>query len=158
MKRFLYSLRRLWVLIKPFSIKWKKLHPDAVMPTRANKDDAAFDLYAVEDLILPPNAHTNCGCGVAVMVPSGWSYDLRGRSSLNRNGIITALGLCDAYYTGELRAVLSNLSGEEYTIKKGERIGQIKFNPVWDFPWEEVEEFNAPKGSRGDKGFGSSGR
>jgi dUTP pyrophosphatase len=158
MKMFYYALKRLWIIIKPFSIKWKKLHPDAIKPTRAYSDDAAFDLYAVEDLILPPDAHTNCGCGVAVMVPSGWSYDLRGRSSLNRNGIITALGLCDSYYTGELRAVLSNLSGKEYIIKKGERIGQIKFNPVWDFPWEEVEKFEAPEGTRGGAGFGSSGR
>lgn len=157
-KSVYYSLVRAWYILQPISIKWKKLHPEAKMPTRAYAADGAFDIYAVEDLHLPAGVHSNCGCGVAVQVPKGWSYDLRGRSSLNRAGVIAALGLVDSYYCNELRVVLSNLSGQEYTIKKGERIGQIKFNPVWDFPWREVEHFEITEGTRGMSGWGSSGK
>lgn len=156
--RLYYSWIRFWSIIKPVAVKWKHLHPDSKKPVRAYPADAAFDLHAVEDIHFPVGSHLNVGCGIAVQIPKHWSYDIRGRSSLNKVGMIAALGLVDADYCNELRVVLSNLSGAEYTIKKGERIGQIKFNPVWDFPWENVEEFEHKEGTRGMSGWGSSGR
>jgi dUTP pyrophosphatase len=153
-----YSFCRLWAILRPHRIRWKFLHIDAKFPIRAYPTDGGFDIFSVEDLHIGVGAHVNVGTGLAVQIGKGWSYDLRGRSGLNKKGIIAALGLVDAEYCGELRIVLSNLSGEEYTINKGERIGQLKFNPVFDFQWEQVEDFPHRPGTRGANGWGSSGK
>lgn len=153
-----YSAHRIWTIVKPTRVRWMRLHGDAKQPIRAYETDAGWDIYGSEDLDLPPNSHTNISTGIAIEVQPGWSYDVRGRSGLNRVGVIAALGLCDARYTGEIRVVLSNLSGEHYAIKKGERVGQVKLNPVWDMPHQEVKKFNPKPGTRGANGWGSSGR
>lgn len=145
--------------IKPLHVKYKRLHPQAKVPTRAYEDDGAYDLYAVETLVVKPGDHINIGCGLAVEVGKGWSYDVRGRSGLTRIGIIVGLGLCDAFYNGELRAVISNFSRKDYEVIEGERICQIKFNPVFvPQSFVEVQEFEVVPGTRGAKGWGSSGR
>lgn len=153
-----YSLCRLWSILKPVPIRWKKLAPNSKTPTRTYATDGGFDLVAVEEVHLPPGSHINVGTGIAIEVQPGWSYDIRGRSGLNRRGILCSLGLSDAMYQGEIRAVLSNLSGSEYVIQVGDRVAQIKVNPVYDFRWEEVQEFKHVPGTRGEKGWGSSGR
>ena len=158
LNRVRYSFIRLWCILKPTSVQWKKLHTDAKQPVRGYQADGAFDVVAIEDIHFPIGSHLNCSCGIGVQVQSGWSYDLRGRSSLNKIGMIAALGLVDSHYCNEIKVVLSNHSGSEYTIKKGERIGQIKINPVWDLPWEEVKEFKIKKGTRGMSGWGSTGK
>ena len=157
-KEIYYSLHRLYVIAKPARVRWKRLHEEAKMPTRAYPHDGAYDVYSVEDIHLMPGDHKNVGCGIAIEVRGGFSYDLRGRSGLSRIGIIASLGLVDSFYAEQLRVVLSNLSGKEYTIKKGDRVAQVKFNPVFDFPWQEVKEFEYKPGTRGKNGWGSSGR
>lgn len=157
-KEIYYSFQRLYIIVKPARIRWKKLHEDAKIPTRAYIHDGAYDVYSVEDIHLIPGDHKNVGCGVAIEVRDGFSYDLRGRSGLNRLGIIASLGLVDSFYSNEIRVVLSNFSGKEYTIKKGDRVAQIKFNPVFNFPWQEVKEFKHRQGTRGMNGWGSSGK
>lgn len=158
LRRVYYSLLRFWYLFKPTAVQWKRLHEEAKTPVRGYPADGAFDIFAVEDITFQPGDHLNCSCGIGVMVQEGWSYDIRGRSSLNRIGMIAALGLCDAHYCNDIKVVLSNLSGKPYVIKKGERIGQVKLNPVWELPWEEVEEFKVKEGTRGMNGWGSTGR
>lgn len=156
--RLKYSFLRLWYLLKPTSVQWMKLHDEAKQPVRGYPADGAFDVFAVEDIDFPVGSHLNCSCGIGVQVQKGWSYDLRGRSSLNKIGMIAALGLVDSHYCNVIKVVLSNHSGKEYTIKKGERIGQIKFNPVWELPWEEVKNFDIKEGTRGMSGWGSTGK
>jgi dUTP pyrophosphatase len=146
-------------LLKPLIVRWKKIHPEAVKPTKGYEQDGAYDVYGVEGAEVAPGDHINVGTGLAVEVGEGWSYDLRGRSGLSRRGIQASLGLCDAFYQGEIRVVLTNFSKETYIIQPGDRIGQLKFNPVFDPEvWEEVAEFEHVPGTRGANGWGSSGR
>lgn len=152
-----YGIHRLWTLIRPVPVKWKRLHSHSKHPFRAYETDGGFDLCAVETVTLPANSHVNVGTGIAVQVQPGWSFNLRGRSGLSRKGILCAMGLVDSFYNGELRAVLSNFSGEPYTIKPGDRVCQLQITPVFEFRWEEVVEFDNPPGTRGEKGWGSSG-
>jgi len=153
-----FSFHRLWTLLKPARIRWQRLHADGKEPVRSFKTDAGFDVVATESLELAVGAHLNIGCGIAVQVGPGWSYNLRGRSGLSRRGIIAALGLVDASYCGELRVVLSNLSGGPYHIAKGDRVAQVQFSPVWELPWEQVDQFESKSGTRGANGWGSSGK
>ena len=158
LKEIFYSIHRMWTIFKPTRIRWKKLSADGKMPVRAYPTDGGFDVHCVEAIHMEAGAHVNVGCGIAIQVGPGWSYDLRGRSGLTRIGILAGLGLVDAEYCGEIRVVLSNFSGAPYIINPGERIGQIKINPVWELPWQEVTDFDHKPGTRGSNGWGSSGK
>ena len=124
---------------------------------RAYKSDSGWDVYAAEDLYIPKGAHLNVGCGIAIEVESGWGYSIRGRSGLNKKGVLAALGLVDSWYHNEIRVVVSNLSGDEFIISKGDRVAQLHFHPVMDLPWEKVDSFKSRPGTRGQNGWGSSG-
>src|SRR5262249_45424655 len=49
----------------------KRLHPDAVLPTRAYAGDAGLDLHAVEAITLAPGERSSVGTGIAVAIPEG---------------------------------------------------------------------------------------
>jgi dUTP pyrophosphatase len=155
---FWFGLRRLWVIIKPTQVRWKKLHPDAKIPVRAYATDGAFDIHSVESFDIAAGGHVNVDCGLAVEVEPGWAYNIRGRSGLTRKGLLAGLGLCDAHFNGSLKVVLSNFSGEPYHVEKGERVAQLQLVPVFEMRWVEVESFKHKPGTRSTAGWGSSGR
>lgn len=139
-------------------IQFKLMESDAQAPTRAHETDSGWDLYSYEDAIILPKQTANLYTGVAICAPPGWGYTIRGRSSLNKRGVQTALGTVDANYCGKLFVLLYNVSNSEYQIHKGDRIAQIVFERVHNITLKQVDEFALPEGSRGAKGFGSSGR
>lgn len=95
---------------------------------KATPDSAGYDLFATEDVLIPPQTHAVIGTGVR--------SDLRGcfavlfdRSGLAaKYGVSRMAGLIDADYTEEWKVVLANLCGREaYQVKKGDRIAQVVF-------------------------------
>ncbi|QMT59039.1 dUTP diphosphatase [Legionella sp. PC997] len=81
------------------------------------------------------------------------------RSGLgHKNGIVLGnlVGLIDSDYQGELKISCWNRGMEHFTVNPGERIAQLVFIPVVQAAFELVAEFTET--SRGDGGFGSSGR
>lgn len=81
------------------------------------------------------------------------------RSGLgHKNGIVLGnlVGLIDSDYQGELKISCWNRSNEAFTVNPGERIAQLVFVPVVQAAFEVVTAFTET--SRGDGGFGSSGR
>lgn len=81
---------------------------------------------------------------------------IRPKSGLCKKGIVTQFGTCDNSYRGEIAVTLINLSREKYTIQHGHKIAQIVFAEVKKATWELVNEL--PETSRGDGGFGSTGK
>lgn len=80
---------------------------------------------------------------------------IRGRSGLNTDGLLCQFGTIDEIYRGRVGSVIINLSGEEVTIKKGDKIGQIVLGMALNPNIKMVDELSET--ARGDKGFGSSG-
>lgn len=81
------------------------------------------------------------------------------RSGLgHKNGIVLGnlVGLIDSDYQGELKISCWNRSKDCFTVNPGERIAQLVFIPVVHAAFEIVESFT--ESSRGEGGFGSSGR
>jgi dUTP pyrophosphatase len=81
------------------------------------------------------------------------------RSGLgHKNGIVLGnlVGLIDSDYQGELKISCWNRSQDSFTVNPGERIAQLVFIPVVQAAFELVESFTET--SRGEGGFGSSGR
>jgi len=73
-----------------------------------------------------------------------------------KNGIDTMAGVIDQDYSGEVKVLLINHSSEPYKISAGDRIAQLLIIPIIN---PEVKgNYNKPKNSRTDNGFGSSGK
>lgn len=135
----------------------KKLNPEAVVPSKSRTSDAAYDMYAVEDTVIPAKSHVVVSTGIAIAPPLGWFYTINGRSGMGSKGIVPFRGIVDTGYTGEVKVVLYNHTSASFTVQRGNRIAQITPHRVTDVEFKEVQEFSSDYSLRGDRGFGSSG-
>lgn len=127
-----------------------KFNEGLKMPTKANLGDAGFDCYSVIDFELKPSESKLIPLGFGLNLPYGFMATLRPRSSMNAKGIITQIGTIDSGYRGEIKAMFINPSLATYKFTKGDKICQIVI--------QEIPEIEFYINTRGDKGFGSSGR
>ena len=137
----------------------QRLHPDAILPTRAHPDDAGLDLYAAEQIGIPVLGRNLVSTGIAVAIPPGHVGYITPRSGLAHSNGITVLnspGAIDAGYTGEIRVNLINHGQAPYVITPGQRIAQLVLHPIITPNVEEVDEI--PDTERGTSGHGSTGK
>lgn len=66
-------------------------------------------------------------------------------------------GTIDADYQGELGVILANDGTEPFTVRPGDRIAQLLFQPVVQVSLKVVDDFDS-KTARGQGGFGSTGK
>ena len=133
--------------------------PECVkLPSRKRREDAGYDLFSAEDILVPARGKIVIHTGVRLAVPLGWYYEIKGRSGLGFSGIFPFIGTLDATYNGYIRVMLLNYGDEDYQVHKGDRIAQILFHEQVEAEFVEVEEFSPEYDKRGANGFGSSGR
>jgi dUTP pyrophosphatase len=141
-------------------LKVSRLEDGATLPSRAHEGDAGLDLHACEPAHLGPGERWSVGTGIAVEIPEGHAGLVLPRSGLAREhgiALVNSPGLIDAGYRGEVRVLLLNTDpAETFRIETGDRIAQLVIAPVAGAQPVEVEELTET--SRGDGGFGSSGR
>ncbi|MFN7015997.1 MAG: dUTP diphosphatase [Fimbriimonadales bacterium] len=138
--------------------------PDATdlpLPSYQTDGSAGVDLYAAvrEPVTLQPGERALIPTGIRIALPPGYEAQVRPRSGLAvRHGIgmVNAPGTIDSDYRGEVQVILVNLGQEPFTIRRGERIAQMVIAPVVRVEWERVDKL--PPTSRGDGGFGHTGR
>lgn len=147
---------------KDFKIKIKFINKsENENPVYAKEGDSGFDLRADESGTLKPLERKLVSTGLFFELPDGYEMQVRPRSGLALKHGITVLntpGTVDTGYRGEIKVLLINLSNEEFTWEKGERIAQgvITSRVSSDFgDLVEVTEIN--KSERGEGGFGSTG-
>ena len=123
------------------------------LPKRAHYNDAGADCYIANDIILPANSTTAVPLGFGLELPDGFVGFICPRSGLSRKGVSCELAPIDSGYRGEIHAILTNNTAEDFQLKAGDRVGQILVLPclIPNFTTEEFEE-------RGDGAFGSTGR
>lgn len=140
-------------------VRVKKLHPDAVVPSRAHADDAGVDLSSIEDVVLAPGQRALVGTGIAIALPEATVGLVHPRSGLAfKKGlsIVNAPGTIDAGYRGEVKICLINLDPDnDIEIAKGDRIAQLVVQKVELSPMVEVDELDETE--RGAGGHGSTG-
>jgi dUTP pyrophosphatase len=144
--------------IPRIDLEIRHIHPDAITPTKARPTDAGYDIYAVEDIELPPATSTYVKTGVQISAPPGYYFTIDGRSSMWSKGVVPDRGIIDSTYTGELLVALYNRNITAYHVKKGDRIAQILLHRQLDANFNVVEQFSSLYNSRGTDGFGSTGR
>ncbi len=138
-------------------IKIHKIESDAQVPQMIYRGDAAFDLYAYEDVVLKPHEQVSCRTGIAIKIEDGYAGFIWDRSGLShKHGIKTLGGVIDSTYTGEWRVGLINLRQEDFEIKKGYRIAQVVFQKITIPEIVEVDALDDVT-DRQDKAIGSSG-
>lgn len=138
-----------------YDICFKKLHEDAVIPTKGTTSSAGFDLRVIEEVTLDPNEIMAIPLGFATALHEDIHCRIESRSGMALRGLVVLTGVIDADYRGEWKVILMNLSGKTVTLAKGDRIAQAVFRPTLDIAFETVSEL--PESNR-TGGFGSTGR
>lgn len=140
-------------------LKFKRIHPDAELPSYAHLSDAGMDIRSVEELTILPGKRALVHTGLVMILPPNYEAQVRPRSGLALKKGITVLntpGTIDSGYRGEVGVILINLGEEPFEIKKGDKIAQIVIAPVTQ-PEEIVETDLIDETDRGEGGFGSTG-
>ena len=133
------------------------LDNNAKVPTKANINDAGFDLYSILDTVIPPKQRKTVRTGIAIQMPDHLAGLIWPRSGLSvKQGIDVLAGVVDSGYRGEIMVCLYNTSDEVVGINTGDRIAQIIFQEVPRVTMEVHDTLGSSQ--RGDNGFGSSGK
>lgn len=128
-------------------IKFKKLHPDAVIPTRGSEWAAGFDLTAVSvkragDLLIYDT-------GIALEIPAGYFGAVYPRSSIFFTGLelTNCVGVIDSDFRAPISAIFREVPGDSEArrrallelypskrhmmtpYKPGDRIAQLIIQP-----------------------------
>lgn len=140
------------------TLSFKRINPDAVLPSYAHPGDAGMDLRSVDDAVIPAGGRALVHTGLVVNLPPGYEAQVRPRSGLALKSGVTVLntpGTIDAGYRGEIGVILANFGEEPFSVHKGDRIAQMVIAPV-TFA-EIVETDSIDETDRGAGGFGSTG-
>lgn len=141
------------------TLKFKRIHPDAVLPAYAHPSDAGMDVRSVEDLTIPAGRHALVRTGLVALLPIGYEIQVRPRSGLALKSGVTVLnspGTIDAGYRGEIGVILINFGTADFAIAKGDRIAQFVVAPVTQPAIVEADVVDET--DRGVGGFGSTGK
>lgn len=142
-------------------IRFKKINPQAITPTRGSEYAAGYDLYALIDMgrvRIYPGECVKIHTGIAMEIPPGYFGALFARSGLaTKNGLRLATGVSviDSDYRGEIILFLYNDSNAMHLIENGDRVAQIVFIPYAQEELLQVEYLSETE--RGAEGFGSTG-
>ena len=140
---------------------FKKIHKNAVIPSRATEASAGLDISACLDepvvlekgeiKMIPTGLKTQTDCSdVAMLI-----YPRSGLSTKYGVSLANCVGVVDSDYRGEWFIPLINHGKEPFTVTNGMRIAQLVPTRVL-FPEIEVSE-SLDNTERGKGGFGSSG-
>lgn len=130
------------------------------LPQYASVGSAGLDLraYLSEPIILKPLERIAVPTGLFIELPTGYEAQIRPRSGLAIKSGITILnspGTIDSDYRGEIKAILINLSNEEFVINNGDRICQMVIAQHEQAQFQLVSTLSET--DRGEGGFGHSG-
>lgn len=143
-------------------LKFKKLHPDAVTPSKAHPEDAGFDLVAISKKYKATRGVFTYSTGLAIEIPNGYVGLIFPRSSICTTGcrLSNAVGVIDSTFRGPIKFNFDRYQKVGYPhqplYEVGDRIGQLLIIPLYVTELEEVDELSST--DRGTGGFGSSGK
>lgn len=156
----------------PLIITFKRVHSSAVQLETAYHKAACYDIFGVEDIVIPPNQWREIPTGVIVapwphiyiplinisLTPLGnVACKIHTRSGLAiKRGQRAHLGIIDNDYRGVLSVLMFNHNSFPVRYRPGDKIAQLEFYRVPKvYLWERDK---LSKTMRGERGFGSSGK
>lgn len=134
----------------------KLLREGAIIPKKAYEGDLCYDIFAPEELFLPPNTIVPVPTGIAIEPEDGYGVIIRDKSSVAVRKVTIHGGEIDNTYRGEIKILMFNHNDVPATFSAGQKIAQLRVIRSSDIVFQEVEALSDTK--RGDGGFGSSGK
>jgi dUTP pyrophosphatase len=138
-------------------IKFTLLDKNAKLPNYAHDDDAGFDIYSNESVVLRKGEYKAISTGISSEIPKGFFVSFRGKSGLAFNfGLDIMGGVIDAGYRGEWKVIMVNLGKKNYKFEKGDKVAQgiLQIVPHANI----IKSKGLSKSERGKGGFGSTGK
>jgi len=154
-----------------YIVKVKKRHSEAKLPKQSHSNDAGYDVFSIENVIILPHSTVVVDTGININL---WRFVYEdteefektalvckvccrsGMAAKNGVEVLNSPGIVDQNYTGPLKVILHNTTDNSVEIKVEDRIAQLLFEMVYLPKFEIVEEFEAT--DRGENGFGSTDR
>lgn len=145
-------------------VRFKKMHPNAKIPTKAHDSDYCYDCYAVSCKKVAPDVF-KYGLGFALQFNDhkkhgaiAKSFSVRPRSSVWKTGMVlsNSFGVIDQNYTGEISVVFYHVNPELPRYRVGDKVCQICVETTFDIAFQEVDELDET--SRGCGSYGSTGK
>lgn len=102
------------------TVKFAKVRPTAVIPTKRD-EDAGFDIYAdFEDdfIIIDPHTTTLIPTGIASACDTDYCFILKERGSTGTKGIAQRCGVIDSGYRNEWFIPITNTTNKKIAIVK----------------------------------------
>ena len=140
------------------TLRFKRIHPDAVLPAYAHPSDAGMDVRSVSDIVVPRGGRALVPTGLVAIIPPMYEIQVRPRSGLALKHGVTVLntpGTIDSGYRGEIGVILVNFGDRDFPVAKGDKVAQLVFAPV--VQPEVIETDTIDDTDRGAGGFGSTG-
>jgi len=123
-------------------------------PYRKYDDDAGFDLYCAETVLIWPHETVEVKVSTRINIPKNCFVLIVPRSSMRRKGLVIQ-SIIDTGYQGPLDPFVTNTSNSHVSIRTGERFCQIILIPKEHNILRKVESFEPTE--RGESGKGSTG-
>jgi len=137
-------------------LEFKRLEPEATLPTRGSVAAAGLDLYSINDVTIPPRQRVLARTGLAVAIPEGFYGRIAPRSGLAmKTGLDVLSGVIDADYRGEIGCLLYNTSDETIELPKHSKMCQLIIEKIITPEAAWSDDLTAT--ARGAGGFGSTG-
>ena len=109
-------------------IKFLRRHPRAVIPNKATIGSAAYDLYPLEEEIIPPHSRRLVSMGLSCEFPPTIYGQITSRSGLSFKRLIDVVtGTLDSDYRGDISVLLHNHSDSPYQVSPTQSMAQILF-------------------------------
>ena len=139
-------------------VLFRRVRPEAVLPSYAHPGDAGMDVRSAEALVIPPGGRALVHTGLVMVLPPGYEAQVRPRSGLALKHGVTVLntpGTIDEGYRGEVGVILANFGDAPFAVNVGDRVAQIVIAPVTRAEIGETDDVGET--DRGAGGFGSTG-
>ena len=142
------------------------------LPSKVRHTDAGFDLFATEDIYLYPGQSGKTPLNVRLKLPQNTYAEITTKSGLGSRGHAVRAGIIDEEYRGVINVIHANVAliegldeeglplmfTQPLVIKKGEKLAQLIMHPYNNAYFiEQVEQIDTNT-SRGEGGFGSTGK
>lgn len=147
-------------------MQFKKLNENAIIPSYEYDGDAGLDIFSVNDYDFEINERKHVSIGLSLSIVreknnvkklvKNYYTAILPKSGLSKKGIDVIHGTIDNNYTGEIKVLIVNNTGNKLSIKKNTKVAQLVIHKIC-IPDILLEVKELQSTNRGNNGFGSTG-
>jgi len=139
------------MFVPRLEVKFERIHEDAKIPTYATIGDSGMDVYALEDVFIPPSKTVLVSTGLKIDIPVHpfhghgyrWEMQVRPRSGISLKTylrVANSPGTVDNYYRDEIKIIMHN----SFPVIYDHEDTVVHFANRLDGAVEDVAEYSLP--------------